>query len=98
MTATSYNATSDYRIKKEVVPLNASFSVDKLQPISYVNTRLNKPDIGFLAHEVQKEYPFLVNGEKDGEEMQTLNYIGLIGILVKEVKLLKEQVKELQNK
>ena len=98
VTATSFNATSDYRIKKEVAPLNASFSVDNLNPISYINTRLNKPDIGFLAHEVQKEYPYLVHGEKDGEELQTLNYIGLIGVLVKEVKLLKLQVSELQNK
>jgi hypothetical protein len=97
-TATSFNATSDYRIKENVIPLDASFTVDRLRPIYYQNARSQKSDIGFLAHEVQQEYPFLVNGEKDGMELQTLNYIGLIGVLVKEVKLLKEQMKELQNK
>ena len=99
ITATSFNATSDYRIKENILPLDeATFTVDRLRPIYYQNARSQKSDIGFLAHEVQQEYPFLVTGEKDGAELQTLNYIGLIGVLVKEVKLLKEQMKELQNK
>jgi hypothetical protein len=51
---------------------------------------INKDDLGFIAHEVQEVYPFLVEGNKDEEKKQSLNYIGLIAILVKEVQELKK--------
>jgi hypothetical protein len=34
---------------------------------------------------------------KDGEQLQSVNYIGLIPILIKEVKMLKERVKILEE-
>jgi hypothetical protein len=68
-----------------------------LRPITYTNSRAGKPDIGFIAHEVGEHYPYLVNGEKDGEDMQSLNYIGIIGILVKEIQELKGRVAVLEN-
>jgi hypothetical protein len=92
--ATSYNATSDYRVKADVMVLDASFNVDVLKPVTYMNTRHGRKDVGFIAHEVQEHYPFLVNGEKDGEQMQSLNYIGLIGILTKEIQDLKRRLAE----
>jgi cytoskeletal protein CcmA (bactofilin family) len=95
--ATSYKSASDYRIKKDVIPLDDSFTVDKLRPVTYNNTKLDKQDIGLIAHELQEIYPFLVNGEKDGEHFQSVNYTGLIGILIKEIQDLKERVKKLEN-
>ena len=53
--------------------------------------------MGFLAHEVQEVFPFLVMGEKDGKSMQCLNYNGFIALLVKEVQDLKKQVCELKQ-
>ena len=94
----SFNSTSDYRIKKDVVTLDDSFTVDNLRPVTYNNTKLEKQDIGLIAHELQEVYPFLVNGEKDGEEMQSVNYTGLISILIKEIQDLKKRVKELEQK
>jgi cytoskeletal protein CcmA (bactofilin family) len=96
--ATSYNSPSDYRIKKDVIPLDDSFTVDKLRPVTYNNTKLDKQDIGLIAHELQEVYPFLVTGEKDGENLQSVNYTGLIAILIKEVQELKERVKKLEEK
>jgi len=100
VTATSFNATSDYRIKQNVHSIfeDASFNVDVLRPVSFINTNLGKQDIGFIAHEVGEHYPYLVNGEKDGEQMQSLNYTGIIGILVKEIQELKRRVAELEYK
>ena len=98
VTATSYNSTSDYRIKEDVVTLNETFTVDKLRPVTYNNTKMEKQDIGLIAHELEEIYPFLVNGEKDGENFQTVNYTGLIGILIKEIQELKERVKKLEEK
>ena len=96
--ATSYNATSDYRVKTDVKPLDASFNVDVFKPVTYTNIRHGRQDVGFIAHEVQEHYPFLVNGEKDGEHMQSLNYIGLIGILTKEIQDLKRRLAETEAK
>jgi hypothetical protein len=98
VTATGFNSTSDYRIKKDVVTLDDSFTVDNLRPVTYNNNELGKKDIGLIAHELQEVYPFLVNGEKDGENFQTVNYTGLIGILIKEIQDLKKRVKELEQK
>jgi len=96
--AATFNATSDYRIKENVVPLNSSFNVDKLKPVFYKNKNLDKQDIGFIAHEVQEIYPYLVEGEKDGKEFQSVNYSGLIGVLVNEIQNLKKEVAELKYK
>ena len=96
--AYSYNATSDYRAKDDVLPLNATFTVDVLNPVTYIFKATGKQDVGFIAHEVQEFYPFLVNGEKDGKASQSLNYNGFIGILTKEIKDLKVKVSDLETK
>ena len=93
----NFYSTSDYRIKTDVVTLDETFTVDKLRPVTYNNTKLDKQDIGLIAHELQEVYPFLVTGEKDGENFQSVNYTGLIGILIKEIQELKERVKKLEN-
>jgi hypothetical protein len=47
---------------------------------------------------LQEYYPELVNGEKDKDEIQTVNYIGLIPILINEVKTLKNKLLILEEK
>jgi hypothetical protein len=49
-------------------------------------------------HEVQEEFPDLVDGEKDGKEFQTLYMMELIPILVKEIQQLKKDVELLKEK
>jgi len=96
--ATGSITPSDYRIKDIIEPLNSDlYSVDNLKPIKYFNKKSKKEEIGFLAHEVQESFPCLVTGKKDGEDLQTLNYIGLIGILTKEIQCLKADVAELKR-
>jgi hypothetical protein len=90
--ATSYNTTSDYRIKSHIKSLHdISYSVDGLNPVSYFNEKTKNEDMGFVAHEVQHIFPFLVNGQKDGDVLQSLNYYGLIPVLVKELQQLKNE-------
>jgi hypothetical protein len=96
MTAVSFNATSDYRIKENIIPLNETHIIDKLNPVTYMNLKSGKQDIGLIAHELQEVYPELVTGTKDGEDMQSVNYTGLIPILIKEIQNLKERVKQLE--
>jgi hypothetical protein len=100
VTALAFNVTSDYRIKDDVNSLHVrpdEFTVDKLRPVTYYNNQTKKHDIGLIAHELQEEYPFLVNGEKDGENYQSVNYIGIIGILIKEIQELKSRIALLEK-
>ena len=54
-------------------------------------------DIGLIAHELQELFPFLVNGEKDGSTHQSVNYTGLIGLLIKEIQNLNARVSKLEK-
>ena len=90
--ANTFNATSDYRMKKDIKPLASSKTIDLLKPVEYSMTD-ETYQMGFLAHEVQEIFPFLVTGEKDGEKMQSLNYNGFIALLVKEIQDLKSENK-----
>ena len=94
--AGTFNAVSDYRIKYNVNSLlsNDTITVDNLLPIEY-DLVGGKHDMGFLAHEVQEIFPFLVTGEKDGDDIQSLNYNGFIALLVKEIQELKKDKNKL---
>ena len=53
---------------------------------------------------MQELFPFLVSGEKDGEQNQTVNYTGFMGLVINEVQglkkhdqLNKEKIIKLQN-
>jgi hypothetical protein len=92
ITATSFNAISDYRIKENIESIETNkYNVDKLKPVVYTLKSSNQTGIGFIAHEIQEHYPFLVSGTKDGPETQSVNYIGLIAVLTKEVQQLKQE-------
>jgi len=95
----SYNSgvPSDYRIKENVKSLDNTFNVDYLNPVTYTNKRTNTQDIGLIAHELQEHYPELVFGEKDGPKMQSVNYDGLIPVLINEIKHLKDEMKTLKQ-
>ena len=66
--------------------------VDNLNPVTYLNKKSDKQDIGLIAHELQEIFPELVNGVKDGEQLQSVNYIGLIPILIKEIQDIKKKL------
>ena len=94
----SFDSGSDYRIKENVVSISdTSYNIDKLRPVTYTNTLLKKQDFGVIAHELQEQLPFLVTGEKDGEKQQSVNYNGLVGLLLNEVQQLKKRVQELEQ-
>ena len=97
LTSGSYASSSDYRIKTNVRPLNEMISIDNLRPVKYMQTIINKPQYGVIAHELQQYFPDLVTGVKDGESWQSVNYTGLIAILINEIKQLKAELIELDK-
>ena len=95
VTATSFNSTSDRRIKDNI--LNINETIDLLKPRKYINRITNKQEFGFIADEIQKIFPNLVNGDFGGEILQSVNYIQVIPLLVKEIQYLKKEIDDLKN-
>jgi hypothetical protein len=65
-TATTYNTTSDYRLKENIEPMvNALEKVALLNPVTYTWIESGENGQGFIAHELQNVVPECVFGEKD---------------------------------
>jgi hypothetical protein len=96
LSATNYCKVSDYRLFTNVT--NLTGTIDNLRPVSYTNTLSGKSEMGFLAHEVQTIFPNLINGNKDATEYQNMNYLGLISLLVKEIKDMKSRISSLESR
>jgi hypothetical protein len=64
--ATSYNTSSDYRLKHDIQPMqNALATVALLKPVTYKWNADDSQSQGFIAHELQSVVPECVTGEKD---------------------------------
>ena len=97
LSGTAYTS-SDYRVKENVRDLEDSDSIASLTPISYTQNNLHhKKAIGFIAHEFAESFPDLVDGTKDGPEMQSINYNGIIAVLIKEIQTLRAKINKLKS-
>ncbi|WP_241052536.1 pyocin knob domain-containing S74 family peptidase [Achromobacter xylosoxidans] len=66
--ATSYNTTSDYRVKYDVEDMDGAWalrSVLKMRPRTFKMVMDDSAHDGFIAHELQEVAPLAVSGEKD---------------------------------
>ena len=98
VTANSFNANSDYRLKENIQTISGDIlTVDNIRPVSYRLKSNQKSTLGFIAHEIQEHVPTAVSGEKDGETMQSVDYNQIIPILVKEIQELKKRVTYLEQ-
>ncbi|MFN9743516.1 MAG: tail fiber domain-containing protein [Acidobacteriota bacterium] len=97
-TSVSYNTTSDYRLKENVVLLTGALGrLAGLKP-SRFNFK-SDPGLtvdGFIAHEAQAVVPEAVTGVKDGPEMQAMDNSKLVPLLVAAVQELTARVAELE--
>ena len=65
-TTTAYNTSSDYRLKKNVLPMTGGLAtVAALKPVTYDWISNGSAGEGFIAHELQAVIPAAVTGEKD---------------------------------
>jgi hypothetical protein len=100
-TATAYNTSSDYRLKDVDGPItNSGAYIDALKPVQGSWKADGSRFIGLIAHEVQEvsETP-IATGEKDGEEMQGMDYSApeLIANLIAEIQSLRARVAQLEG-
>jgi len=94
---------SDYRLKENVVSLPSSTNkIKALNPVSYNMIGFDKVVEGFLAHELQAEFPDAVTGEKDAVDSdgninpQMVDYTKIIPTLVGAIKELTARIEALE--
>ena len=69
--ATSYNTSSDYRLKEDWVAVaDASTRVNALKPVNFAWKADGSRVDGFLAHELAEVVPEAVTGEKDAVDAE----------------------------
>lgn len=94
---TTYNTISDYRLKQDLKPIIGLDLISKIKVYDYEWKVDQTRAYGVLAHELQEIIPQAVNGKKDAEEMQSVDYSKLVPILVQAIKELKQEIQILKN-
>ena len=91
---------SDARLKSNIISLGSTLA--KLLMIdgkSYtVKTNKLESKIGLLAQDVQKAFPELVKTASDSDQTLSVNYQGLIPVLINAINEQQKQINELKNK
>jgi trimeric autotransporter adhesin len=88
--ATIVNSTSDENLKKDIHTIeNALDKVKQLRGVDFNWKDNDQKSIGVVAQEVQKVFPELVFD--DGENL-SVNYSGLIGVLIESIKELSSKI------
>jgi hypothetical protein len=100
---TTYNTTSDYRLKEDLQEFNGLEKVQAIKVYDYKwksqESRMN----GVLAHELAEVLPYAVQGEKDeqdeegNDKMQSVDYSKIVPILIKAIQEQQEQIDSLKN-
>jgi hypothetical protein len=77
---------------------NATTLLKQLKPSKF-NFKDNQSETvtGFIAHEIQEILPYLVSGEKDGEDMQSMDYAKLTPLLTKAIQEQQELIETQQT-
>lgn len=93
-TAVDFNSTSDLKLKENVVTVNnALLKVEQLRGVKFDWKENHKPSYGVIAQELEQVLPELVSNT----DPKTVNYNGIIGVLIEAIKELKAEVEELKS-
>ena len=93
--ATSYNTTSDARLKDVTGSARGLEVINELNPVSYNWKADSKADEGLIAQEVMEIVPNAVSGSE--EEMYQMDYSKLVVHLVAGMKEQQTQIEALQS-
>lgn len=97
ITATSFNATSDERLKENIEDFVLTTPISDVAVKTY--NFIDNPDekyIGVIAQDLQKVYPELINEDDDG--FLSIKESKLVYLLMAEVKELRKRIEELEKK
>jgi len=97
LAATNVNSTSDANLKENVENIVDSIDILKdINGVKFVWKELGTPSVGVIAQDVEKVLPELVSQRSDNGT-KSVNYNGLVGVLIEAVKELSARVESLEN-
>ena len=95
VTATDFNSTSDSRLKTNVQSINDPLAkILQINGVSFNWIENNKPSMGVIADNIEEVVPELVSDT----DPKTVNYNGLIGLLIEVVKEQQTQIDSLNER
>jgi len=95
LTAGTFNSTSDRKLKENVkVVKNASELINKLEGVNFTWIETGEKSVGVIAQQVESYIPELVS---KNQEVKSVNYNGLVGILIEAFKEQQRQIEELKE-
>ncbi len=93
--ASTFNATSDARLKADVVEIaDAVSKVKRIRGVDFVWKETGKADTGVIAQEVEQVLPHVVSGVD--EETRAVDYGRITALLIQAVKEQQDQIDELK--
>ena len=95
-TTTAYNTSSDYRLKEDLQDFKGLELVCKIPVYDYKWKADESRSYGVMAHELEEVLPQAVSGDKDAEEMQSVDYSKIVPLLVKSIQELTAKVEKLE--
>lgn len=95
VTATDFNSLSDLKLKENVEIIeNPIDTVMKIEGVDFTWKETGKQSMGVIAQQLEETLPQLVSGE----DTKTVNYNGLVGLLIEVVKDQQKQIDELRSR
>jgi len=95
---------SDERIKQDIAPINTE-TTDKIMNLkprlyTYKNDAKKHLHYGFIAQDVETEFPNLIHQKRDKTYgmLKTLNYLEMIPLLVDKIQMMQKEIDELKDK
>ena len=90
------NSTSDIRLKDNIKVIENSLdTISKIDGVDFTWKNSNKESIGVIAQNVESTLPQLISYGSDG--FKSVNYNGLVGLLIESVKELKKEIDDLKS-
>jgi len=98
LTAVDLNTTSDINLKKDIeVITDATDLIKQLNGVRFTWKANDRKSLGVIAQEVEELFPELIS-ERTDTGTKSVNYNGLVGVLIEAVKELSARVEELEDR
>ena len=95
LSATIVNSLSDEKLKKDISTIDDALDkVKQLRGVDYTWKESEEKSKGVIAQELQEVFPELVSESESG---LSVNYNGIIGVLIEAIKDQQKQIDELKG-
>ena len=93
--ATNFDSLSDQKLKINIKKIEKPIeTVNKIDGVTFNWKEDNSPSMGVIAQNIEKVLPEIVSGD----DTKSVNYSGLIGLLIEVVKDQQKQINELRDR